>query len=139
MIPTQTVALEQWAASLVSKQVVAVNVDRDEQNKGRWPQKYWLALLLGPAFPLSERMVHSASAFEEGWLVVEAKWFDLVQVSHRAYVLLDNKVLLLVNTLVRLGDIQFEKVVKSGSGKKMVAKHMLADNQHNRIENCTNI
>ena len=49
------------------------------------------------------------------------------------------KVLLLVNTLVRLGDIQFEKVVKSGSGKKMVAKHMLADNQHNRIENCTNI
>jgi hypothetical protein len=63
--------------------------------------------------------------------VVEAQWYDLMQVSHRGYRLLPGKVMLLVNSMIRLPDIRFEKVVG-----RVVAdqKHLLSENTHNQLE-----
>ena len=138
---TQTAALEQFAETLGAKQIVAVNVDEADRFTGKTPQRYWLALLLGEPFTLPESMVHTASLFEAGWLVVEAQWCDLVQVSHRGYALLPGKVLLLVNTIVRVdGSIKFDKP-KAAQPKKGAKKVnlLLSEGEHNRVENCTNV
>lgn len=54
-------------------------------------------------------MVHAGDEYEEGWLVVEAQWYDLVQRSERGYRLLPDKKLIVVNAIVRLSGIQFSK------------------------------
>ena len=40
---------------------------------------------LGPAFPIPMSMLHAGDEFEEGWLVVEAQWYKLEQLSPRGY------------------------------------------------------
>ena len=68
---------------------------------------YWLAHLLGPAFPAPSRLVHATSVFEEGWMIVPAQYYMLEQVSERDYRLLSEKRYRVVNTLVRLKELAF--------------------------------
>lgn len=128
----QLLALEEWAASLEKGQVVAVRVDESEAGKYNG-QTYYLALVLGLAFELPESMVHATQGYEEGWLVVEAQWYDLIQVSHRGYKLLPGKVLILVNSMIKLPGVCFERTVGRAVAEK---KHLLGELKHNEIEAC---
>ena len=84
--------------------LVAVRADRAEHYiEG----VYWLARLCGPAFAAPSRLVHATSEFEEGWLIVQAQWYKLEQVSERGYRLLLEKRYLVVNTLIRLNGLRF--------------------------------
>ena len=73
---------------------------------------YWLALIKGPAFPVPESQVHASDQFEAGWLVVKAQWFELVTTSPRCYKLAAEERLLVVNEMIRLAGLKFDKVVK---------------------------
>ena len=89
---------------------------------------YWLALLKGKAFEATEDTLHATEAIEAGFLVVKAQWFKLeskrVEGDLRSYSLLDAEVLLVVNTMVRLGGLRFDdgKGGPSGRVTKSMAK-----------------
>ena len=68
---------------------------------------YWLARVLGSAFPAPSRLVHATSVFEEGWLIVQVQYYKLEQVSERGYRLLPEKRYLVVNTMIRLKGLAF--------------------------------
>ena len=71
----QLVALQEWAGSLCKGQVVVfVAHAADVHMEG----VYWLALLLDGAFPATAQMAHASDVFEEGWLLVRAKWYKYV-------------------------------------------------------------
>ena len=87
--------------------VVAFRVDDDERNL---EGAYWLALLTSAAFPLPEDTLIKGELFETGTLVVEAQWYKLEQLSQRGYRLLPEKVILVVNAMIRVKDIAFEQL-----------------------------
>ena len=125
-------ALEEWGEGLEKGQVVAVRVDGSEVQKHNG-QRHWLAQVLGPAFQLPDSMVHATQGYEEGWLVVEAQWYDLIQVSHRGYRLLPGKVLVLVNSMIRLPGVSFERVIGRAAAER---KHLLSELWHDKLEAC---
>ena len=59
-------------------------------------------------------MVHATDQFEEGWLIVPAKWFWLEQISERGYRLMSEEKLIPVSTTVRLKDIKFSNTHRVG-------------------------
>jgi uncharacterized membrane protein YgcG len=74
---------------------------------------YWLAVLLDAAFPATAKMTHASDVFEEGWLLVQAKWYKYEpDAKHpkgwRGYSLLPEERLLVVASMLRLKDINFE-------------------------------
>ena len=75
--------LAAWSELLKVGMLVALAVDSSETHiEG----SYWLALVTGPAFVVpDEQVLHASDRFEAGWLVVKAKWFELVTVSPRCY------------------------------------------------------
>lgn len=64
----QLLALQEWADSLKAGQIVALQVATDQRHL---ESDYWLAKLLGPAFPAAADMVHAGTEFREGWLICE--------------------------------------------------------------------
>ena len=72
--------LAEFAKLLDKNKLIAVNCDAGG---------YWLARCSGPAFPVPADMIHTTEQFEEGWLVVPARWYKLEQVCQRAYRLLE--------------------------------------------------
>ena len=60
-------------------------------------------------FEPHSRLVHATSVFEEGWLIVQAQYYKLEQVSERGYRLLPEKRYLVVNSLVRLKGLEFSR------------------------------
>ena len=77
---------------------------------------YWLAQLLDVAFPATAAMAHASDVFEEGWLLVRARWYKFEpNAKHpkgwRGYSLLPEVRLLVIGTsMLRLKDIKFESV-----------------------------
>ena len=69
-------SLEVWAASLKAKQLAAVRADRREQSL---EGLYWLAVLKGKAYTLSEDTVVNTDTIPAGYLVVKAQWLRLEQ------------------------------------------------------------
>ena len=110
----QMMALQEWADSLRKGQVVVfVAHSADVHMEG----VYWLALLLDSAFPATAADVaraHASDVFEEGWLLVKAKWYKYMpEAKHpkgwRAYALLpDEKLLVIGESMLRLSGIKFE-------------------------------
>jgi hypothetical protein len=107
----QMMALHEWADSLCKGQVVVfVAHAADVHMEG----VYWLALLLDDAFAATAKMAHASDEFEEGWLLVRAKWYTHVpEAIHpkgwRAYALLDQeKILVIGESMLRLAGIKFE-------------------------------
>ena len=75
--------------------------------------QYWLALLLDAAFPATAAMAHASDVFQEGWLIVKAKFYKYQpDAKHpkgwRGYSLQPEERLLIVNSMLRLKDIKFE-------------------------------
>ena len=101
---SQTVSLQEFLDALEKGWLVAVNVETGElQLEGI----YWLALVSRPAFILPEDCVHSGQEYREGWLVVPAQWYVLRQQSERGYELLQPKVWIVVNHIIRLKGLAF--------------------------------
>ena len=101
---SQTVSLQEFLDALEKGWLVAVNVETGElQLEGI----YWLALVSRPAFILPEDCVHSGQEYCEGWLVVPAQWYVLRQQSERGYELLQPKVWIVVNHIIRLKGLAF--------------------------------
>ena len=66
----QLASLEEWAASLNAKMLIAVRADRREQ---ALEGLYWLAVLKGKPFRATAAQVNSTNTIEEGWLVVKVR------------------------------------------------------------------
>ena len=100
--------LAAWGEMLKAGTIVGYTANASETHiEG----SYWLALIKGPAFPVPESQVHASDQFEAGWLVVKAQWFELVTTSPRCYKLAAEERLLVVNEMIRLAGLKFDKVV----------------------------
>ena len=67
-------SLSAWAASLKSKQLVALRAAASERSiEGL----YWLAVLSGKPFEATEQTLHATDTIEPGYLVVKASWLKL--------------------------------------------------------------
>ena len=102
-------SLSAWAASLKSKQLVALRAAASERSM---EGLYWLAVLSGKPFEATEQTLHATDTIEPGYLVVKASWLKLNDASceggFRSYTLLDAEVLLVVNHMeVRIAGLQF--------------------------------
>jgi len=104
----QMESLEVWAASLKAKQLAAVRADRREQSL---EGLYWLAVLKGKAYTLTEDTVVNTDTIPAGYLVVKAQWLRLEQRECegklRSYTLLEAETLIIVNHMVRLAGLRF--------------------------------
>ena len=80
-------------------------------------------------------MLHASDRFEAGWLVVKAKWFELVTVSPRCYRLQTEERHLVVSEMIRLAGLKFDKVIKR-SPRLGASEHFLGEDTHNRLEGC---
>ena len=113
-------SLEVWAASLTAKQLVGVRVDKSEQSL---EGPYWLAVLKGKPFEAEEDMLHGTDRIQKGYLIVKAQWLKLKEKSgeggRRSYTLLDGEILLVVNTMVRLSGLQFDKGKGGPAGREL--------------------
>jgi len=106
--------------------IFACNSDPAERREGL----YWLALASGPAFAAPADMVHATDQFEEGWLVVPAKWYWLEQISERGYRLMTEERLIPVSTTVRLKDIKFSYTQGGPQERELL---FLSEDMHNAI------
>ena len=82
-----------------------------------------------------ESQVHASDRFEEGWLVVKARWFEIVTTSPRCYKLRSEERTLVVSEMIRLSTIRFDKVVKR-SPRLGDSQFFLSEDTHNMIESC---
>ena len=115
-------SLQVWAASLKSKQLVAVRVvARERSIEG----VYWLAILKGKPFEATEHTctLSATDEIEEGYLVVKAQWLKLenkdLEGGMRSYTLLDAEVTLVVNHMVRLTGLQFSAFKGGPQGREL--------------------
>ena len=97
-------SLEEWGRQLKTGMVVAVRANASEQHL---EGGFWLLLVESEAFPVPERLVHSGSDYEAGWLVVRGRWFELHQRSPRGYTLEKIPRLIIINTMIRLPNVIF--------------------------------
>lgn len=105
---TRSMALEEFAQTLDKDQTRAVHASKTE-----WyiEGPYWLVKILGKAYQTEEDQVIAGQEVPKGYWLVPAQWYNLVQTSQRAYVLLQETIQLNANSLVRLPEpIQFEPV-----------------------------
>ena len=129
--PSQTSTLEEFAATLEAGQLRAVAVDSSEISiEGR----FWLCEVLGQAFKATEAQAHATDLFEEGWWVVEIKWYERVgSASSRKYKLVHgSKRFLAVNAIIRVDGLEFDggnRVPRSG-------ERMLNERSRELIEAC---
>ena len=108
--------MKEWAESLAGDQLVGVRADQaDLHIEG----KFWLALVLGPAFPAPAHMALATDVYEEGWLIVPIKWYALEDKDRRGYKLLNQKRYIVVNAMIRLGGLHFEGSQGGPQGRKL--------------------
>ena len=88
-----------------------------------------------PCTSASTLQVQASDLFEAGWLVVKAQWFQVVTTSPRCYKLQKEERLLVVNSMIRLSGLKFEKVVKR-SPRLGDSQYFLSEDTHNMIEAC---
>ena len=80
--PSRPPSLQEWADNLKANLLVAFKAAADQRHL---EGDYWLAKVLGPAFPAPADMVHAGTEYKEGWLICEAQWYKLEQQSERGY------------------------------------------------------
>ena len=106
--PSQSQTLEEFARSLAKKQLHAVAVDAAEIDiEG----DFWLCLVLGSAQQATARQAQATDLFEEGWWIVQIKWYLYETGSNpRRYKLLPNSTRWLsVSAMIRLEGLAFEE------------------------------
>ena len=123
--------------------IVAYTADPEDEGTDQDEGSYYLALVKGPAFPVPQSQVHASDRFEAGWLVVKAQWYELQTTSPRCYKLQTTERLLVVNEMIRLSGLQFEKVQRAsrrlGESRGALLEsslHWLSEDTHNMIEAC---
>ena len=124
--------LAAWGEMLCNGMLVGYTADRRETHL---EGNYWLALLKGPAYPVAAENVHASDQFEEGWLVVKAHWFELVTTSPRCYKLQHEERTLIVNEMIRLSGIKWDKVIKR-SPRLGDTQYFLSEDWHNTLTSC---
>ena len=133
IIRTQMQSLVEWADAIGTNKLIAVRVDRPavaaSADAASANDPFWLAMPTGAAFAAPENLAHSSDMFEEGWLIVPIKWYNLVPGTTRAYTLLPERVLLVVSTTVRLSGLTFTKAPTKGPK----GQHILAAHDHRMI------
>jgi hypothetical protein len=87
------------------------------------------------ASPDMASQVHASDQFEAGWLVVTAQWFQLLMTSPRCYKLQTVERTLVVNEMIRLSGLKFEKVQRA-SPRLGNSLYFLSEDTHNMIEAC---
>ena len=127
--------LEAWGEMLKGGMIVAFTADSKDKQKYPLEGNYYLARVKGPAYPVPESQVHASDQFEEGWLVVKAQWFEIVTTSPRCYKLQSVERTLVVNEMIRLSTIMFDKVIKR-SPRLGDSQYFLSEDTHNMIESC---
>ena len=127
--------LQAWGEMLKGGMVIAFTADLADANIYPLEGNYYLAQIQGPAYPVPESQVHASDRFEEGWLVVKARWFEIVTTSPRCYKLRSEERTLVVSEMIRLSTIRFDKVVKR-SPRLGDSQFFLSEDTHNMIESC---
>ena len=127
----QIESLVEWGNLLKPGMVVALRAAAHEvEIEG----PYWLLLVDSEAFEMTEDMAYSTDEFEEGWLVVWSRFYELVQNSPRGYKLSVAKKLILVNAMIRLPNVIF---AGGAVGKPPRASrsglNVLEDDMHNLL------
>ena len=82
--------------------------------------RFWLAFVLGPAFPAPAHMAMATDVFEEGWLIVPVHWYTLVDRGRLGYKREDGVTrYIVVNAMIRLGGLRFEGSQGGPQGRKL--------------------
>jgi len=97
--------LEEFGKLLKKGMLVAMRADEQDL----WMEgKFWLALVEGEAFPAPADMAVATDVFEEGYLIVPIRWYELVDTERRGYKLHTEVHHIVVNAMVFLDGLQFE-------------------------------
>jgi hypothetical protein len=80
---------------------------------------YWLVRVLGPAFAAPSRLVHASAVFEEGWLIVQVQYYKLEQVSERGYRRVPGTRYMVVNAMIRLKGLAFNRTQGGPQGRTL--------------------
>ena len=103
----QIESLEAWAAKLLKPGMWWLRCAPLLMSGTSSEGVFWVLLVDSEAFPVPVDLVHSAAQYEEGWLVVRSRWFELEQRSPRGYKLKPAPRLVVVNTMIRLPNVIF--------------------------------
>ena len=93
----QIESLEAWAAKLLKPGMWWLRCAPLLMSGTSSEGVFWVLLVDSEAFPVPVDLVHSAAQYEEGWLVVRGRWFELEQRSPRGYKLKPAPRLIVVN------------------------------------------
>lgn len=110
--------LLEFAQALQPGMVIAVRACEDDLDM---EGAYWLIKVLSRSFMVEEDIVHATDEFEKGWEVVEAQYYSLEQESPRGYRLLRDKRYIVVNHMVRLKGISFERTKRAHNGLSILS------------------
>ena len=101
----QLMQLEEFGKLLKKGMLVAMRADEEDL----WMEgKFWLALVEGEAFPAPADMAVATDVFEEGYLIVPIRWYELVDTERRGYKLHTEVRHVVVNAMIFLDGLQFE-------------------------------
>ena len=102
--PPQLKQLEEFGALLKPGMLGAVRADvADLALEG----EFWLVEIQGEAFPAPASMALATDVFEEGYLIVKVKWYELVDKERRGYRLLPEARHIVVNAMIFLPGLEF--------------------------------
>ena len=76
-------------------------------------------------------MALATDVYEEGWLIVPIKWYALEDKDRRGYKLLNQKRYIVVNAMIRLGGLRFERELPGRAGGAGLS--FLGLNAHNLL------
>ena len=97
--------LEEFGKLLKKGMLVAMRADEEDL----WMEgKFWLALVEGEAFPAPADMAVATDVFEEGYLIVPIRWYELVDKERCGYKLHTEVRHVVVNAMIFLDGLQFE-------------------------------
>jgi hypothetical protein len=132
IVRTQLQSLDEWGEHVGNEKILAIRVDRDavknSADAAESEDAFWLAKPIGAAFTVPQSMVLETDQFEEGWLVVRAKWYKLVTGTLRSFTLLKKDTLIPLGATSRLRDIKFSKYDKAKG------RYNLSTDEHERIK-----
>ena len=132
IVRTQLQSLEEWGEHVGYEKILAIRVDRDavkdSADAAESEDAFWLAKPIGAAFTVPKSMVLETDQFEEGWLVVRAKWYTLVTGTLRSFTLLQKDTLIPLGATSRLRGIKFIKYDKAKG------RYNLSTDEHERIK-----
>ena len=97
--------LEEFGALLKRGMLAVVRADQAELHL---EGKFWLVHIEGEAFPAPQDMALATDVFEEGYLVVATKWYELADKERRGYKLMPTVRHIMVNAMVFVTGLHFE-------------------------------